>query len=266
MKLALSSFVVALLFNAGLAAAADPAKKTITVGTTAGPFGDMVKASIAPQLEKKGYTVKLVEFSDYVRPNLALNEGSLDFNVFQTAPYLKAFSEQHKLNLKPIFQVPTPPLGIYPGKSKALTQVKEGTIFAASNVTTDFARALTMLQDLGWITLKPGTNPLTASQKDIATNVKKIKIIQLEAAQLPRSRQDVDFAVINGNYAISSGIPLTEKLYTEKSFAYINWGVIKAENANKPWVKDVIEVYNSPEFKAYTAKKFVGYKLPLNWK
>ncbi|MBY0346379.1 MAG: hypothetical protein K2P98_05875, partial [Neisseriaceae bacterium] len=141
-----------------------------------------------------------------------------------------------------------------------------GSTLAAPNDPSNFARALVMLQDLGWITLKAGTNPLTASEKDIATNVKKIKILQLEAAQLPRARQDADFAVINGNYATSSGIALTQMLYKEQSFAYINWGVIKAENANKPWVKDVVEAYNSAEFKAYTAKKFAGYKLPADWK
>jgi len=266
MKLIYSTLVTALLFSTGLANAADPAKPTITVGTSVGDFGDMVKNSIAPQLRKKGYTVKLIEFSDYIKPNLALNEGSLDFNVFQHDPYLKAFSAQHKLNLKPVFQVPTAPLGIYPGKLKSLSAVKEGSTLAAPNDPSNFARALVMLQDLGWITLKVGTNPLTASEKDIATNVKKIKILQLEAAQLPRARQDADFAVINGNYATSSGIALSERLYNEKSFAYINWGVIKAENANKPWVKDVVEAYNSPEFKAYTAKKFAGYKLPAAWK
>ncbi len=250
----------------GAAVAADPAKKDIVIGTTVGDFGDMVRQSIKPILEKQGYRVRLVEFTDYVRPNLALQEGSLDVNVFQHKPYLDNFAREHKLNLSAAFQVPTAPLGIYPGKSKGLKDVKEGATLAAPNDPSNFARALVMLNDLGWVKLKPGINPLTASERDIAQNVKKVKIIPLEAAQLPRARGDADFAVINGNYATSSGIKLTEAIYQEKSYAYINWGVIKSDNIAKPWAKDVIAAYNSPEFRKWASAKYVGYKLPASWK
>jgi D-methionine transport system substrate-binding protein len=177
---------------AGPALAADPAKKEIVIGTTVGDFGDMVKQSVKPILEKQGYAVKLVEFTDYVRPNMALQEGALDVNVFQHKPYLDNFVKEHKLSLKEVFQVPTAPLGIYPGKLKSLKDVKEGSTISAPNDPSNFARALVMLSDLGWVKLKPGINPLTASERDIAVNVKKLKIVQLEAAQLPRSRSDVD--------------------------------------------------------------------------
>ena len=246
--------------------AADPAKKEIVIGTTVGDFGDMVKLSIKPILEKKGYSVKLVEFTDYVRPNLALQEGSLDVNVFQHKPYLDNFARENKLQLKEVFQVPTAPLGIYAGKLKSLKDAKEGSTLAAPNDPTNFARALVMLNDLGWVKLKPGINPLTASERDIAVNVKKIKIVPLEAAQLPRSRADVDFSVINGNYAVSSGIKLTEAVYQEKSYAYVNWGAIRAADVSKPWAKDVIAAYKSKEFRAWAEPKFKGYKLPADWK
>lgn len=246
--------------------AADPAKKEIVIGTTVGDFGDMVKLSIKPLLEKQGYSVKLVEFTDYVRPNLALQEGSLDVNVFQHKPYLDNFAKENKLTLKEVFQVPTAPLGIYAGKLKSIKDVKEGSTLAAPNDPTNFARALVMLNDLGWVKLKPGINPLTASERDIAVNVKKIKIVPLEAAQLPRSRADVDFAVINGNYAVSSGIKLTEAIYQEKSYAYVNWGVIRAGDVSKPWAKDVIAAYKSKEFRAWAEPRFKGYKLPADWK
>ncbi|OQS43206.1 MetQ/NlpA family ABC transporter substrate-binding protein [Chromobacterium haemolyticum] len=254
------------LAAAGAALAADPAKKDIVIGTTVGDFGDMVKQSIKPILEKQGYKVKLVEFTDYVRPNLALQEGALDVNVFQHKPYLDNFVKEHKLSLKEAFQVPTAPLGIYAGKIKALKDVKVGSTVAAPNDPSNFARALVMLADLGWVKLKPGINPLTASERDIAVNVKKIKIIQLEAAQLPRSRSDVDFSVINGNYATSSGIKLTEAVYQEKSYAYVNWGAVRTADLSKPWAKDVVAAYNSPEFKAFAKQKYAGYKLPQNWK
>ncbi|MGL6072133.1 MetQ/NlpA family ABC transporter substrate-binding protein [Craterilacuibacter sp.] len=267
-RIFIKSLIVAAvgLSFAGAAVAADPAKKSIVIGTTVGDFGDMVKLSIKPQLEKQGYSVKLVEFTDYVRPNLGLAEGSLDVNVFQHKPYLDSFSKEHKLSLTPVFQVPTAPLGIYPGKLKTLKDVKPGSTVAAPNDPSNFARALVMLADLGWVTLKPGVNPLTASERDIASNIKQVKIIPLEAAQLPRARSDVDFAVINGNYATSSGIKLTEAVYQEKSYAYVNWGVVKSADAAKPWAKDVIAAYNSPEFKAWAQKKYAGYKLPNNWK
>ncbi|QOG47438.1 hypothetical protein IBX81_10985 [Neisseria gonorrhoeae] len=241
------------------------AKKEIVFGTTVGDFGDMVKEQIQAELEKKGYTVKLVEFTDYVRPNLALAEGELDINVFQHKPYLDDFKKEHNLDIVEAFQVPTAPLGLYPGKLKSLEEVKDGSTVSAPNDPSNFARALVMLNELGWIKLKDGINPLTASKADIAENLKNIKIVELEAAQLPRSRADVDFAVVNGNYAISSGIKLTEALFQEPSFAYVNWSAVKTADKDSQWLKDVTNAYNSEAFKAYAHKRFEGYKYPAAW-
>ena len=240
-------------------------KKEIVFGTTVGDFGDMVKDQIQPALEKKGYTVKLVEFTDYVRPNLALAEGELDINIFQHKPYLDDFKKEHNLDITEAFQVPTAPLGLYPGKLKSLEEVKDGSTVSAPNDPSNFARALVMLNELGWIKLKDGINPLTASKADIAENLKNIKIVELEAAQLPRSRADVDFAVVNGNYAMSSGMKLTEALFQEPSFAYVNWSAVKTADKDSQWLKDVTEAYNSDEFKAYAHKRFEGYKYPAAW-
>lgn len=240
-------------------------KKEIVFGTTVGDFGDMVKDQIQPALEKKGYTVKLVEFTDYVRPNLALAEGELDINIFQHKPYLDDFKKEHNLDITEAFQVPTAPLGLYPGKLKSLEEVKDGSTVSAPNDPSNFARALVMLNELGWIKLKDGINPLTASKADVAENLKNIKIVELEAAQLPRSRADVDFAVVNGNYAMSSGMKLTEALFQEPSFAYVNWSAVKTADKDSQWLKDVTEAYNSDEFKAYAHKRFEGYKYPAAW-
>ncbi|HGH6790828.1 TPA: MetQ/NlpA family ABC transporter substrate-binding protein [Neisseria meningitidis] len=252
---------------ASASAAADNGaeKKEIVFGTTVGDFGDMVKEHIQPELEKKGYTVKLVEFTDYVRPNLALAEGELDINVFQHKPYLDDFKKEHNLDITEVFQVPTAPLGLYPGKLKSLEEVKDGSTVSAPNDPSNFARVLVMLDELGWIKLKDGINPLTASKADIAENLKNIKIVELEAAQLPRSRADVDFAVVNGNYAISSGMKLTEALFQEPSFAYVNWSAVKTADKDSQWLKDVTEAYNSDAFKAYAHKRFEGYKYPAAW-
>lgn len=240
-------------------------KKEIVFGTTVGDFGDMVKDQIKPTLEKQGYKVKLIEFTDYVRPNLALAEGELDINIFQHKPYLDDFKKEHHLDITEAFQVPTAPLGLYPGKLKSLDEVKEGSSVSAPNDPSNFARALVMLNDLGWVKLKPNVNPLTASKNDIAENTKNIKIIELEAAQLPRSRADVDFAVVNGNYAMSSGMKLTETLFQEPSFAYVNWSAVRTADKDSQWLKDVTAAYNSDAFKEYAHQRFQGYKYPAAW-
>ena len=168
----------------------DPNKAEIVIGTTVGDFGDMVKNSVKPQLEQQGYQVKLVEFSDYIRPNKALADGDIDINVFQHKPYLDTFKKENNLDIVEAFQVPTAPLGLYAGKVADLKQVKDGATVAAPNDPSNFARALVMLNELGWVTLKANIDPLTASKNDIAQNPKNIKLVELEAAQLPRARSD----------------------------------------------------------------------------
>ena len=246
--------------------AADPDKKEIVIGTTVGDFGDQVKESIRPILERQGYKVKLVEFTDYIRPNLALQEGSLDVNVFQHQPYLNQFRAQHKLTLTSVFVVPTAPMNLYAGRLKSLDAVKNGSTVSVPNDPTNLARALVLLRDMGWITLKPGINPVTASERDVASNKYGIVLKPLEAAQLPRSRSDVDFAIVNGNYAVSSGMKLSDNLFQEKSKAYVNIGAIRNDHLNTQWAKDVIAAYRSAEFKAYALKRFPGYNYPPGWK
>ena len=243
----------------------DQNKAEIVIGTTVGDFGDMVKNSVKPQLEQQGYQVKLVEFSDYIRPNKALADGDIDINVFQHKPYLDTFKKENNLDIVEAFQVPTAPLGLYAGKVADLKQVKDGATVAAPNDPSNFARALVMLNELGWVTLKANIDPLTASKNDIAQNPKNIKLVELEAAQLPRARSDVDFAVINGNYATSSGMKLTEALFQEPSYAYVNWSAIRSKDKDAKWVKDVTNAYNSDAFKQYAHKTFPGYKYPAIW-
>ena len=212
--------------SAGSQPAAE-AKREIRFGTTPGDFADMIKDQIQPMLEKQGYTVTLTEFPDYVTPNQALAEGAIDINIFQHKPYLDSFKAEHNLDLTEVFQVPTAPLGIYPGKLTALDQVKNGSSVSIPNDPSNLARALVMLDNLGWIKLKEGVDPLRAARTDIAENTKNIEFVEMEAANLPRSRQDVDFAIVNGNYAMSSGMKLAEALFQEPSFAYINWSAVR---------------------------------------
>ena len=246
------------------AKAADTTK--LTIGATTGDFADMVKESLKPILEKKGYTVKLVEFSDYVTPNLALSDGQLDVNIFQHKPYLEHFAKEKNLKLSPIAQVPTGPLGLYAGKLKTLGAVKNESTVAIPNDATNLSRALTLLSDLGWIEVAKNANPLLVGVKDISKNPKNLKIKLLEAAQLPRVLADVDYAVINGNYATSSGIALDSALSQEKSELYVNWAVTTEKNANSKFAQDLVAAINSDEFKKYAKAKFKGYKYPSAWK
>ena len=244
----------------------DPDHGKIIIGTTEGDFADMVRNQVKGSLEAQGYEVELITFTDYVRPNLALADGDLDINIFQHKPYLDTFKAENNLDLIELFQVPTAPLGIYSGKKTNIEEVYKGMSVSAPNDPSNFARALVMMNDLGWITLKDDIDPLTAAKSDIADNSKyDIKIVELEAAQLPRARDEVDFAIINGNYATDAGIKLTEALYQEPSFAYVNWSAVKTADVTKKWVKDVTEAYNSDAFKKYANDTFPGYKYPKIW-
>ena len=250
-----------LALTASFAHAKDP--KDITIGTSAGPYADQIKLGIKPILEKQGYKVKLVEFNDYIQPNFALAEGSLDANVFQHIVYLKKFAQEHKLALTDLITIPTAPIAIYSKKHKSLDDVKEGTTVGLPNDPTNQARALVLLDQLKWIKLRDNFDPVRASEKDIAVNTKKIKLLPLEAAQLPRSLGDTDYSFINGNYALASGLKLTEALVAEKiSPNYINLVAIRTADKDKQFAKDLAAAYRSREFLDITNKHFAGYSKP----
>ena len=243
------------------AVAKDP--KEIVIGTSAGPYADQIKLGIKPILEKQGYKVKLVEFNDYIQPNFALAEGALDANVFQHIVYLNKFAAEHKLALTDLVTIPTAPIAIYSRRHKALTEVKPGATVALPNDPTNQARALVLLDQLGWISLRPNFDPVKASEKDIATNSRQIKLLPLEAAQLPRALDDADFAFVNGNYALASGLKLTDALATEKiSPNYINRVAVRSADKDKQFAKDIAAAYQSREFLAVTNKYFSGYAKP----
>ena len=252
-------FAAALsLLVAGAVHAKDP--KELVIGTSAGPYADQIRYGIKPILEKQGYKVKLVEFNDYIQPNFALAEGALDANVFQHIIYLTRFAEQHKLPLSELIKIPTAPIAIYSHKHKSLNEVKAGTTVALPNDPTNQARALVMLDQIGWVKLKPGIDPIKASEKDIAQNLKGIKLLPLEAAQLPRSLQDADYAFVNGNFALASGLKLKDALRTETiSPSYANLVAVRTADKDKQFAKDIAAAYRSREFLAVTNQRFADY-------
>jgi D-methionine transport system substrate-binding protein len=238
--------------------ARDP--KELVIGTSAGPYADQVRLGIKPILERQGYKVKLVEFNDYIQPNFALAEGALDANVFQHIIYLTRFAEQNKLALSELVKIPTAPIAIYSHKHKSLGEVQAGTTVALPNDPTNQARALVMLDQLGWIKLKPGIDPIKASEKDIAANLKNIKLLPLEAAQLPRSLQDADYAFVNGNFALASGLKLRDALRRETiSPNYANLVAVRTADRDKPFAKDIAAAYRSREFLEVTNRLFADY-------
>lgn len=251
---------LAALTVAGAAQAADPAKKEIVFGATAGPYSDQIKLGIKPILEKQGYTVKIVEFNDYIQPNFALAQGALDANAFQHVVYLKNFAAKNKLELSELVKVPTAPIAIYSKKYKSVDAAPDGVSVAVPNDPTNQARALVVLQELGWVTLRDGYDPLQASEKDVAVNVKNIKLIPLEAAQLPRSLDDTDYSFVNGNFALASGLKLTAALALEKTTpTYQNLVAVRTADLDKPFVKDIAAAYASREFLAVTEQSFAGF-------
>ncbi len=241
----------------------DTDRKLLVIGATAGPYADQVKLGIKPILEKKGYEVKVVEFNDYVQPNIALAEGSLDANAFQHVVYLEKFAADKKLALSELLKVPTAPIGVYSRRHRSLDAVKEGATVAIPNDPTNAARALLVLEELGWVRLREGIDPLKASEKDVAENVRRIRLIALEAAQLPRSLGDTDYSFVNGNFAIASGLKLTEALALEKTGErYQNLVAIRTADKDKPWVRDIADAYRSREFLAVTNERFAGFTKP----
>ena len=240
-------------------------QQTIRIGTSPGDFADMVRDYIGPELEKAGYQVTLKEITDIVIPNTGVHEGSLEVNIFQHKPYLDEFNENYNATLTPIVQVPTAPFGLYGGKLHSLDSVKEGATIGIPSNVTNFSRGLRILEALGWITLKEDIDLFRVRKTDITSNPKNLKILEIEAAQMVRARQDVDYAVINGNFAQDAGIPFTEALYIEPSKHFVNWVVVKKADSDTPWAKTLIDIINSDGFKAYTQAHFPGYNLPLSW-
>lgn len=259
------------LFAAGLAlglAAVQPGaiaqdKKTATLGATAGPNYDQLKLGIKPVLEKKGYTVKLVEFNDYVQPNLALAQGSLDANLFQHQAYLRKFAADKGLDLVEAIKAPIAPLGIYSKTRKSLADVREGDRITLANDPSNLARALLLLEANGLIKVKAGLDPLKVTEKDVAENPHKLKLVPIEAAQLPRTLDDAAFAVVNGNFAIASGLKLTEAIALEKTpDHYLLVLAVRGADKDSPLTRDLVSAFQSPEYKALIKEQYKGYALP----
>lgn len=241
----------ALLLASGLNLAHAADDKTITFGVAPGPYGDMVKQAIAPSLKEKGYKVVVREFSDYVQPNMALANGSIDANLFQHSLYFNKFTADKGLKLTKLLTVPTAGMGLYSHKVKSIGELKKGDIVTLSNDPTNLARGLRFLQSMELITIKDNIDPTKASERDIASNPKGLVFKPLEAAQLPRTLDSASAALVNGNFAIAAGLDLNSALKQEHLDENLkNIIAVRSEDADKPFAKDIVEVVKSPAYRA----------------
>lgn len=236
------------------------ASNEIVVGASPQPHKQILEIAAA-LLEKEGYKLKIVEFTDYVTPNIALEEGELDANFFQHIPYLESFNKEKNLNLTYTVKVHLEPLGVYSSKIKGLQELKDKASIAIPNDPTNGSRALKLLETAGLIKLKSG-ELLTIN--DIIENPKNINITELEAPQLPRILNDVDAAVINTNYALEANLnPKSDALFLEsKDSPYANVIAVKKENKDKVLIKALSRILNSDEIRKFIEDEYKGAIIP----
>lgn len=236
-----------------------PAKQPVVkVGATAVPHAEILQF-IKPTLEKEGVQLEIVEFSDYVRPNVALAEKELDANFFQHVPYLEKFSAERSLPLTYTVKVHIEPMGVYSKKIKNLNELTQGAVVAIPNDPTNGGRSLAILAKAGLITLKDGAG-VSGTVKDITSNPRGLKIRELEAAMLPRSLDDAAVAVINTNYALEAKlVPAKDALVLEsKDSPYANVLAIRKGDENRPEIVKLSKALTSPEVKKFIEEKYKG--------
>lgn len=240
--------------------------KKIIVGASPAPHAEILKAA-KEVLASKGYELDIVEYTDYVLPNNALDSGDLDANYFQHKPYLDSFNEQNGTKLVSAGAIHYEPFGIYAGKTSSLDELKDKATVLVPNDVSNEARALLLLEAQGLIKLKEGVG-LEATRNDIVENPKNLDIVELEAAQLPRSLPDCDIAVINGNYAIEAGLKVSDALAAEDSESlaattYGNIVAVREGDETTDATKALVEALTSPEVKQFMEEKYEGAVVPL---
>lgn len=247
--------------------AAQKEAKKIVVGATPVPHAEILQEAKA-LLAAKGVELEIIEFTDYVTPNKALANGDLDANYFQHVPYLEDFKQKNNLDLTYTVAVHFEPMGIYSNSITSLDELKDGDKVAVPNDPTNEARALLLLQAKGLITLKEGAG-MEATKQDIESKQVDIEVVELEAAQIPRSLGDVGAAVINGNYAIDAGLNPAEDAIaaeTKDSLAAQTYGnvvAIRVGEENRDVIKALNEVLTSPEIKQFIEKEYQGAVIPM---
>ena len=245
--------------SSGSAAATSSGVKTLKIGATPVPHAEILE-QIKPELEKEGIKLEIVEFSDYVQPNLALNDKELDANFFQHEPYLLNFVGEHKeVKLKNAGGIHVEPMGVYSKKVKDLKELADGASIAIPNDPTNGGRSLLLLEKAGLLKLKAGIGE-KATVQDIAENPKHLKFQEVEAAQVPRTLEDVDAAVINTNYAMQIDlVPTKDALFMEdKTSPYVNIIAVREGDESRPEIQALLKALKSEKVKKFIDDKYKG--------
>ncbi len=260
-----AALVLVLAALTGCAGKADD--KTIKVGASPTPHAKILEVA-KEVLAEDGYTLEIVEFNDYIIPNTATEDGEIDANYFQHQPYLTDFNAENGTHLVSVASVHYEPFGLYPGKTASIDELKEGSIISVPNDGTNEARALMLLEAQGLIKLSEEAS-FTATVLDITENPKNLDIREIEAAQLARSLQDVDMAVINGNYAIEAGLNAVtdtiavEDKDSEAGKTYSNILVVKEGNENNAGIQALKKALMSDKVKDFINETFGGAVIPM---
>jgi D-methionine transport system substrate-binding protein len=236
-------------------------KGKITVAASPTPHAEIL-AQVKDVLAQQGYELEIVEFTDYVQPNLVVEAGDIDANFFQHKPYLDDFNKENKTKIVSVANIHYEPLAIYAGKSSDLAKIPDGATIAVPNDTTNEARALLLLETNGLIKVKEGAG-LAATKNDIVENPHNIEIVELEAAQVSRVIDEVDFVVLNGNYALDAGLNVAdavaqEEQDSEAAQVYANIIAVKEGNEEKESIKALIEALKSDAVKKYISDTYNG--------
>ena len=261
------AIILALTLVLSLAACGGKADdKTIKVGATPAPHAEILEI-IKETLAADGWTLEIVEFDDYVLPNTALSEGQLDANYFQHITYMNNFNEEYGINMVSAAGIHYEPFGLYAGKTASIDALADGAQIAVPNDATNEARALLLLQQVGLITLAEGVG-INATKSDIVANPKNIEIVEMKAELLTTTLQDVDMAVINGNYAIGAGLKVAEALAVEAADgaaadAYQNVITVMAGHENDAKIQAVVKALKSDAVKAFIETTYEGAVVPL---
>ncbi|MEG0052555.1 MAG: MetQ/NlpA family ABC transporter substrate-binding protein [Comamonas sp.] len=255
-----STLAVAAAATLGFSAHAND--QTLKIGVTAGPHAQIMEV-VKKVAAKNGLNLKIVEFGDYVQPNAALSAGDLDANSYQHRPYLDAQVKDRGYKIGWVADTVNFPIGIYSKKIKKLADLPNGAKFGLPNDPTNGGRALLLLQSQGLIKLKDNAG-LKATPLDVVSNPKKLKFVELDAAQLPRSLDDLDASTVNTNFAIAAGLnPKSDAIALESAKnPYVNILVVRDADKQKPWVPALIKSYQSEEVRKFIDKEFKGSVFP----
>lgn len=240
-------------------------KTTIKIGFNPGPYKEMFEGGIEPLLEKEGFTVDAVDFTDGIVVNVAVAKGEIDANIMQHPVYMNFVNTQENIDNAALVQIPTPRMGLFGGKKKTLDEVADGSTVTVPNSPSNLYRGLLILRDVGWIDFDDVDDPNTADLSIITSNPKHLNITPIENAQQVPSLQDVDYATIQGNFIIAGGLAYDDALAVEdQPVQFSNIVAVRAADVDTKWAQAIKAAYESPEFVKYitSSPEYDGYNLP----